>query len=167
MLNKLIVACCLMLFIQTAQAVNKEIDNVFLQAWWYLDWQVKGSSAEPEMVSTPILNLRYFKKEATGDITIGELDLEQDEIEKIVRVNFKQVPDTFFKYHEGHAEMLGNIVVNNISTPQACDGRLYVAKYVSFTPTSEVSNSDMFKMARNANCETFGYVVYYDLRSGS
>lgn len=167
MLNKWIVACCCIFFIQAAQAVNKQIDNVFLQAWWYLDWQVIGSSAEPEVVSTPILNLRYFKKETSGDITIGQLNLNQEDIVRIVKKNFKNVPDTFFKYHEGHAEMLGNIVVNNISSPQECDNRLYDADYVSFSPISEISSGDMFKMARNSNCEAFSYAVYYDLRSNS
>lgn len=164
MIKKLVILCCFSLFFQTAQAAREQIENVYLQAWWSLNWKSEDSSSGPVMVSTPVLSLRYFKKEVAGNITVVLLSLKQNEIKKIVKDNFSAIPDSFFKHQEGHAEMFGNIIIDNISESGECDGRFYVADYISFLPQAEVSRADMFKIKEDSNCESPDYSVYYELK---
>ncbi|WP_312689263.1 hypothetical protein [Kosakonia sp.] len=133
------------------------LKNGVLQAYWLPVWNNEGTK------STAELKYRYFVLTPAGKVD-KVINVTFADNDAIVKRAFSQLPPSFMKYSEGHAEQAGQLTIDGLKAQPECDRHLYSAKAVKFTPTA--GQAPVKNLETAAGCEAYPWAVTYTLKTG-
>ncbi|HBV38870.1 MAG TPA: hypothetical protein DEF05_04045 [Erwinia sp.] len=169
-----VVTFCLLLFssvifsVKSFASSQKEITGV-LQAYWLPQWTEEGK-AKP-----PLIIMRFFETGGKDNQTYYFYDLKEkggvkdyfktEETENFIRSNFKNTPEDFFRFKEGHTEQAGVVALSERTIIVECDNKQNYAKFNAFKPV-QVNRFDINKLESASGCDPEPYSVMFTIKEG-
>ncbi|WP_380184660.1 hypothetical protein [Kalamiella sp. sgz302252] len=158
-----------LVFSAAALANNQKKITGVLQAYWFPQWSDAGQ-AKP-----PLIMMRFFETDGENKKTYFLYDekkknevkdfFEVTKAEKFIKSNFKNTPEEFFKFKEGHTEQAGSLVISDVKVIAECNNKKLYAKFNSFVASS-VNNYDIKKMEEKSGCDPEPYSVMFTIKEG-
>ncbi|RRZ88092.1 hypothetical protein EGK14_18035 [Erwinia sp. 198] len=119
--------------------------------------------------------MRFFETDGKGNQTYYLYDLKEkngvkdyfnvEETEKFIKSNFKNTPEEFFRFKEGHTEQVGVLSISNQMVIAECDNKKNYAKFDSFKPVLG-RDFDIKKLELNSGCDPEPYSVMFTIKEG-
>jgi len=164
-----LVSVCSFFFSSIAFASNQQSTTGVLQAYWFPQWTDEGSP------KAPLIMMRFFETDGKKNRTYYLYDVKQKngvkdyfklkETEKFIKSNFKDTPEEFFKFKEGHTEQAGTLTFSDETVIAECDSKKTYAKFSSFKPIS-VNNFDIKELELKSGCDPQPYSVMFTVKEG-
>lgn len=146
----------MLLFVSGLSMAKETLYNGVLQAYWMPVWN--GT------VNTPQLKYRYMSLNKNREL-IGVYNLDIDS-ENLLRRYFKNIPDHFYTFREGHIEQGGSITLEQTERIPECGHVSANARMLSFTPEN-VPAFNLDKLEKSAGCESYPYAVTFIVKPES
>ncbi len=167
MIKKFSIFLILLFSIAASAKQSKVINQVsdgYLQAYWFPVVNDDGSEGKSELmlrfldtshnVKNKVINL-YITKSKNN--IPEKTDFNDPTSIKLIRDNFKSIPENFFKYHEGHIEQAGTLISNDKFSSVECDTRYYYSRFVDFK-SSDKKSIDPEIIAKASGCGGHPYI---------
>lgn len=147
------ISILMLIFVSGLSMAKETLRNGVLQAYWMPVWN--GT------VNTPQLKYRYMSMNKNHELN-GVYNLDMDSEHSLKRY-FKNIPDHFYTFREGHVEQGGSITLEQIEKIPECGHVSANARMLNFTPESApVFNLD--KLEKSAGCESYPYAVTFIIK---
>jgi len=139
-----------------------------LQAYWM------PQSDENGQPKSPYIMMRFFETNEKHNKTFylyesknskGVKDyFEENKAENFIKEKFKNIPEDFFKFKEGHAEQYGIITYSGVVILSECDNKQNFVKLNSFISGS-TTRYNLQKIESRSGCDSQPYSVMYTIKS--
>lgn len=149
-------------------SAQKNITGV-LQAYWFPQWNDEGK-AKP-----PLIMMRFFETDGKDNHTYFLYDMKEKgevkdyfnvkQMEKFIKSNFKNTPEEFFKFKEGHTEQPGRLIFSDEMVISECDSKKIYAKFNDFKPDS-AGRYDVKELELKSGCDPEPYMVMFTIKDG-
>lgn len=165
----------LLLCLFSVAAFAKQNENVnyvsegYLQAYWFPQWSADGKVQSPYIMmrffATDKANARNFYLYESKDKQGVKDNFDEHKTERFIKNNFKNIPDEFFKYKEGHVEQAGNLVYSNVTIIHECNSKQKYVKFFSFI-ANQMQTGDVTQLESQSGCNAEPYTVMFTLKEG-
>ena len=155
-------------FAKESKTIN-QVSYGYLQAYWFPQWSADGKAQSPYIMmrffATDKANARTFYLYESKDKQGVKDDFDEHKTKKFIKDNFKNIPEEFFKYREGHVEQAGNLVYSNLTIIHECNSKQKYVKFVSFIPNQK-QTGDVTQLESQSGCNAEPYTVMFTLKEG-
>jgi len=169
LLITVLVSLCTIFFGASAFATTQKNMTGVLQAYWFPQWSDEGKP-KPSIIMMRFFetdgkdNRTYFLYDTKGKSGVKDY-FKVKEAENFIKSNFKNTPEEFFKFKEGHTEQHGMLAISDELVIAECDSKKNYAKFYSFKPDSE-SDFDIKKLELKSGCDPEPYAVMFTIKDG-